>query len=299
MQDHTSSSSLENAIALQKYGVGQPVRRKEDDTLVRGKGKYTDDFNLPGQAYAWIVRSSHAHGIIRGIDTTAAKAMPGVLGVWTGKPTSPPPNYGPFTCGLPLKSRDGSPLLQTNRTALVTDKVRFVGDPVAFVVAETLAQARDAAEAVEVDIEPLPAVTDAAEAAKPGAPQLYDHIPNNVALDYHYGDTAKIEAAFAGAAHVTKLDIVNTRVAVVSMEPRVALAAYDKTSERYTLQVPTQGVSGNKVTLAKILNVPNDKVRILTANVGGSFGMKNVSYPEYTCILHAAKSAGPAGEMDR
>ncbi len=124
--------------------------------------------------------------------------------------------------------------------------MRFVGDPVAFVVAETLAQARDAAEAVELDIEPLPAVTDAAEATKPGAPQLYDHIPNNVALDYHYGDTAKIEAAFASAAHVTKLDIVNTRVAVVSMEPRVALAAYDKASERYTLQVPTQGVSGNK-----------------------------------------------------
>ena len=142
--------------------------------------------------------------------------------------------YNPFTCGLPLKSRDGTPLLQTNRTALATDKVRFVGDPVAFVVAETLAQARDAGEAVELDIEPLPAVTNAAEAAKPGAPQLYDHIPNNVALDYHYGDAAKIDAAFASAAHVTKLDIVNTRVAVVSMEPRVALASYDKASERFT-----------------------------------------------------------------
>ena len=170
------------------------------------------------------MRSSHAHGIIKGIDTAAAKAMPGVLGVWTGKDLAAA-GYNPFTCGLPLKSRDGSPLLQTNRTALATDKVRFVGDPVAFVVAETLAQARDAAEAVELDIEPLPAVTDAAEATKPGAPQLYDHIPNNVALDYHYGDTAKIDAAFASAAHVTKLDIVNTRVAVVSMEPRVALAA--------------------------------------------------------------------------
>jgi len=291
MQDRTSPSSLENAVALQKYGVGQPVRRKEDDTLVRGKGKYTDDFNLPKQAYAFMVRSSHAHGIIRGIDTAAAKAMPGVLGVWTGADLAAA-NYNPFTCGLPLKNRDGLPLLQTNRTALMADKVRFVGDPVAFVVAETLAQARDAAEAVELDIDPLPAVTDAAEAAKPGAPQLYDHIPNNVALDYHYGDTAKIDAAFAGAAHVTKLDIVNNRVAVAPMEPRVALAAYDKASGRYTLQVPTQGVSGNKVTLAKILNVPNDKVRILTANVGGSFGMKNVNYPEYTCILHAAKVLG-------
>src|SRR5215211_9151567 len=288
MQDHTPPSSLENAIALQKHGVGQPVRRKEDDALVRGKGKYTDDFSLPGQAYAWIVRSPHPHGIIKSVDTAAARAMPGVLGVWTGKDLAAA-NYNPFTCGLPLKNRDGSPLLQTNRTALMSDKVRFVGDPVAFVVAETVAQARDAAEAVELDIEPLPAVTNAAEAAKPGAPLLYDHIPNNVALDYHYGDTAKVDAAFAGAAHVTKLDIVNNRIAVVPMEPRVALAHYDKKAERYTLQVPTQGVSGNKATLAKILNVPNDKVRILTANVGGSFGMKNVSYPEYTCILHAAK----------
>jgi aerobic carbon-monoxide dehydrogenase large subunit len=289
MQDHTSPSSLENAIALQKYGVGQPVRRKEDDTLVRGKGKYTDDFTLPNQAYAWMVRSSHAHGIIKGIGTVAAKAMPGVLGVWTGADLASS-NYNPFTCGLPLKSRDGSPLKQTNRLALATDKVRFVGDPIAFVVAETLAQARDAAEAVELDIEPLPAVTNAAEAAKPGAPLLYDHIPGNVALDYHYGDTAKIDAAFASAAHVTKLDIVNNRVAVVAMEPRTALACFDKRAERYLLQVPTQGVSGNKATLARILNVPPEKVRILTANVGGSFGMKNVNYPEYTCILHAAKA---------
>src|ERR1700730_16908919 len=291
MQAPTSPAALENAIALQKYGVGQPIRRKEDDTLVRGKGKYTDDFNLPGQTYAWIVRSSHAHGIIRGIDASAAKAMPGVLGVWTGADMTSA-GHGPFTCGLPLKSRDGSALLQTNRLALPTDKVRFVGDPVAFVVAETVAQAKDAAEAVELDIDPLPAVTDAAEATKPGAPLLYDHIPNNVALDYHYGDTAKIDAAFASAAHVTKLDIVNNRVAVVSMEPRTALAAYDKAAERYTLQVPTQGVSGNKATLAKILNVPAEKVRILTANVGGSCGMKNVNYPEYTCILHAAKTLG-------
>src|SRR5438034_6186031 len=263
MLDHTSVATQETAIALQKYGVGQPVRRKEDDTLVRGKGKYTDDFTLPGQAYCWMVRSSHAHGLIKGIDTATARTMPGVLGAWTGADLVAA-GYTPFTCGLPLKSRDGSPLLQTNRKALPTDKVRFVGDPVAFVVAETLAQARDAAEAVELDIEPLPAVTDAAEAAKPGAPQLYDHILDNVALDYHYGDTARIDAAFASAAHVTRLDIVNTRVAVVSMEPRVALASYDKTSERFTIRVPTQGVSGNKVTFAKILNVPNDKVRILT-----------------------------------
>ncbi|MFL6817274.1 MAG: xanthine dehydrogenase family protein molybdopterin-binding subunit [Bradyrhizobium sp.] len=292
MQDHTSPTSLENAIALQKFGVGQPVRRKEDDTLVRGHGRYTDDFNMPGQAYAWIVRSSHAHGTIRSIDTSAARGMPGVLGVWTGADLATA-GYGPFTCGLPLKSRDGSPLLQTNRSALMTDKVRYVGDPVAFVVAETLAQARDAGEAVVVEIDPLPAVTDPEEAARPGAPQLYDHIPNNVALDYHYGDAAKVEAAFAAATHVTKLDIVNTRVAVVAMEPRAGLASYDKSSGRYTIQVPTQGVAGNRVNLAKnILKVPNEKVHLLTPNVGGSFGMKNINYPEYVCILHAAKALG-------
>jgi carbon-monoxide dehydrogenase large subunit len=292
MQDYSPSASVENAIALQKFGVGQPVLRKEDDTLVRGKGKYTDDFDLPGQAYAWIVRSSHAHGIIKGIDTTAAKAMPGVFGVWTGADLASA-GYGPYTCGLPLKNRDGTPLKQTNRTALMSDKVRYVGDPVAFVVAETLAQARDAAEAVVLDIEPLPAVTSAEEAAKPGAPLLYDHIPNNVALDYHYGDTAKVEAAFTSAAHVTKLDITNTRVAVVAMEPRAALASYDRKSGRYTIQVPTQGVAGNRTNLAKnLLKVPNDKVHLLTANVGGSFGMKNINYPEYMCILHAAKALG-------
>src|SRR4029077_20829571 len=208
-------------------------------------------------------RSSHAHGIIRGIDTEAAKAMPGVLGVWTGVDLAAA-DYGPFTCGLPLKSRDGTPLLQTNRSALMTDKVRYVGDPVAFVGAETLAPARDAGEAVVVDIEPLPAVTDPEEAAKPGAPQLYDHIPGNVALDYHFGDTAKVEAAFKSAAHVTRLDIINTRVAVVAMEPRAALASYDRASQRYTIQVPTQGVAGNRLNLAKnILKVPNEKVHLL------------------------------------
>jgi len=164
MQDYTSSATLENAMARQKYGVGQPVRRKEDDTLVRGQGKYTDDFDLPDQAYAWIVRSSHAHGIIKSIDPATARAMPGVLGIWTGADLASS-GYAPFVCGLPLKNRDGSPVLQTNRPALVTDKVRCVGDPIAFVVAETAIQARDAAEAVEVDIEPLPAVTNAEEAA--------------------------------------------------------------------------------------------------------------------------------------
>lgn len=291
MLDHPSPTSSENDIALQKFGVGQPVRRKEDDMLVRGKGTYTDDLNRPRQVYAWIVRSTHAHGIIKGIDTGAARTMPGVLGVWTGQDLATA-GYNPFTCGLPMKSRDGSPLLQTNRLALMTDKVRFVGDPVAFVVAETLAQARDAGEAIVVDIEPLPAVTSAEDASKPNAPLLYDNIPNNVALDYHSGDTAAADAAFAKAAHVTRLDIASTRLAVVAMEPRAAIGSFDKTTQRYTIDVPTQGVAGNRTSLAKTLNVPNEKVHLLTHNVGGSFGMKNTAYPEYICILHAAKELG-------
>jgi aerobic carbon-monoxide dehydrogenase large subunit len=293
MLDHPSSVASDNDIALQKFGIGQPVRRKEDDTLVRGKGTYTDDINLPGQAYAWIVRSSHAHGLIKDIEVGTARAMPGVLGVWTGTDLARA-GYTPFGVGLPLKNRDGSPLLQTNRLPLMTDKVRFVGDPVAFVVAETLAQARDAGEAVVVDIEPLLSITSAEDAAKPGAPLLYDHIPGNVVLDYHSGDDAALDAAFANAAHVTRLDIVNTRLAVVAMEPRAALASYDKKTQRFTIEVPTQGVAGNRLSLAKTLNVPNDKVHLRTRNVGGSFGMKNTNYPEYICILHATRELGRA-----
>ena len=299
MQDHTSAASLDNAIALQKYGVGQPVRRKEDDTLVRGKGKYTDDFTLPGQAYCWMVRSSHAHGIIKGIGTAAAKAMPGVLGVWTGKDLEAA-GYNPFTCGLPLKSRDGSPLLQTNRPALATDKVRFVGDPVAFVVAETLAQARDAAEAVELDIEPLPAVTDAAEAAKPGAPLLYDHIPNNVALDYHYGDTRQDRRGVCRCCACDKTrHRQHPRRRGVDGAARGACGLRQGEPSASRCRCRRRASPATRSTLAKILNVPNDKVRILTANVGGSFGMKNVNYPEYTCIAARGEGAGPSGEMDR
>ena len=285
MLDHPSRISAENDAALQKFGIGQPIRRKEDDTLVRGKGTYTDDINLPDQVYAWIVRSSHAHGIIKAIDVEAARAMPGVLGIWTGADLAQA-GYNSFTCGLPMKNRDGSPLFQTNRLPLMTDKVRFVGDPVAFVVARTLG------EAVVVDMEPLPSVTGAEEATRPGAPQLYDHIPNNVALDYHSGDDAALDAAFKNAAHVTRLTVVNTRLAVVAMEPRAALASYDRKTQRFTIEVPTQGVAGNRTSLAKTMNVPNDKVHLLTHNVGGSFGMKNTNYPEYICIMHAARELG-------
>src|SRR5262249_13474853 len=189
-----------------KYAIGQPVLRTEDPVLVRGEGRFTDDVSVSGQAYAVIVRSRHAHGIIKKIDTEAALKMKGVLGVYTSAELT---SYGRLKCIVPFKTRDGSERKKPPRPALATDRVRFVGDPVAFVVADTLNRAKDAAEAVEVDIEPLPAVTDPEQAVSDGAPQLYDDVPGNVALDYHFGDTEAVNAAFASAAHVTRLKLVN------------------------------------------------------------------------------------------
>ncbi len=285
MDDRTQ----ETALSLTKFGIGQPVRRSEDPTLVRGQGRYTDDVNLPGQAYAVMVRSRDAHGLIRSIDIAAAKAMPGVLAVLTGVDLK---DYSGLKCLLPLKSKDGSPIKYRPRPALPTDKVRFVGDPVACVVAESIAQAKDAAEAVAIDIEPLPAVVSAREAAQPGAPILYDEIPGNIALDYHLGDSEKVAAAFAKAAHVVKLPLVNQRLVVAAMEPRSAIGEYESKSAHWTLHSSSQGVFGMKNLLRDILNAPAEKVRVLTGNVGGSFGMKATPYPEYVCILHAAQMLG-------
>ena len=285
MDDRTQ----ETALSLTKFGIGQPVKRSEDPILLRGEGRYTDDINLPRQAYAVMVRGRDAHGIIRGIDTAAAKAMPGVLTILTGKDLK---DYGGLKCLLPLKSKDGSPVKYRPRPALATDKVRFVGDPVACVVAETIAQAKDAAEAVALDIEPLPAVVSARDAAQPGAPLLYDEVPDNIALDYHHGDTAKVSEAFAKAAHVVKLPLINQRLVVASMEPRSAIGEYESKTTHWTLHSSSQGVVGMKNLLRDILNAPPEKVRVLTGNVGGSFGMKATPYPEYVCILHASKVLG-------
>ena len=275
-----------------KFGIGQPVPRNEDPILLQGRGRYTDDLALPGQLWAVMVRSPYAHGVIRGIDAAEARQVPGVVGVYTGADLEGH-GYGFMKCALPLKNKDGSPLTNIERPSLATDKVRFVGDPVAFVVAETRAAARDGAEAVLLDIDPLPAVTEASAGAAPGAPLLYDHVPGNVVLDFQYGDAAKVEAAFAGAAHVTKLEIRNNRVVVCAMEPRSAIGEYDAATGRYTLHVGSQGVFGLRAQMANdILKVPVDKVRILTGNVGGSFGMKASAYPEYLCLLHAAKLLG-------
>ena len=274
-------------LAIEKFAIGQAVPRVEDPMLLRGHGRYTDDVSLPGQAYAVMVRSRNGHGLIRAIGVEAARAMPGVLAVYTAAELE---GYGPLKCNMPLKSRDGSPLKKPWRGALAKDKVRYVGDPVACVIAETVFAAKDAAEAVEIDIDPLAAVITPGDAARDGAPLLYDDVPGNIPLDYHFGDAAAVAAAFATATHVTRLRLLNSRVVVNAMEPRAAVASYD--GARFTFYVGSQGVSGMRAQIADCLDLDAKAVHVLTGQVGGSFGMKGVLFPEYVCLLHGARTLG-------
>jgi carbon-monoxide dehydrogenase large subunit len=287
MNDVTSEAGL----AMEKFGIGQPVLRVEDPKLLRGLGRYTDDFNLPGQAYAFVVRSRYAHGTIRKIDTSAASALPGVLAVYTATDLVAG-GVNPLKCGMMVNGRDGKPWLTPVRPVLASGKVRFVGEAVACVVAQSRAQAKDAAEAVEIEIDPLPAAADAAAAMAPGAARIHDSVPDNVAVDYHWGDSAAVAAAFAKAAHVTKLKLVSNRIVINPLEPRSALGQYDVGTGRYTLQVCSQGVFGMKGGTATVMGTTPDKMRILTDNVGGSFGMKSQVFPENCLVLFAAKALG-------
>ncbi len=272
----------------EKFAIGQPVPRSEDPVLLRGQGHYADDISLPGQAYAVMVRSHLAHGVIRGIDTAAARAMPGVLAICTAAELAQG-GVGPLPPRQVMKNHDGTPMLTPIRHALPSDKVRHVGEAVAAIIAETVAQAKDAAELVVLDIEPLPAVTEPALADAADAPQLYDDVPANVGLDFHFGDSTKVAAAFAGAAHVTRIELRSNRIVVNAMEPRSAIADYDPARQHWTLHVGCQGVFGFRNYIAGIFGVGRDKLRILTERVGGSFGMKQPTYAEYYCILHAAR----------
>ena len=274
--------------SLARYAIGQPVSRTEDPFLLRGAGRYTDDLGLPGQLHAVLVRSGHAHGILRGIDAEAARALPGVHAIYTaadlaagGIEPMPAPH---------AKNADGTPTPRPAQSALALDRVRYGGEPIALVVADTVQQARDAAEAVLADIDPLPAVTDAAAALEAGAPLLYDDVPGNLVLDYRHGDADAVDAAFARAAHVTRLGIRNSRIIVSAMEPRSALASYE--DGRWTLRLGCQGVFGMRAGLAGVLGVNVKQMRVLTGNVGGSFGMKASVYAEYPALLHAARALG-------
>lgn len=274
--------------ATTRFAIGQSVSRKEDPVLLRGEGRYSDDLSLPGQVYGVVVRSRYAHGILRRIDTADALAMPGVLGIYTAADLEAA-GIGPMQA-MVGKNRDGSATPKPHQTPLARDRVRYVGDPVALVVAETRAIARDAADAVFLDVEPLPAVTDARHAVAPDAPILHEEAPGNVALDFHFGDAAAVADAFARAAHVTKLDLRSSRVVVAAMEPRSALAAVE--DGRLVLRVGCQGTFGMRSTLASVMKVKPEELRVLTGNVGGSFGMKASCYPEYIAILHAARTLG-------
>jgi len=279
-------------------GIGQTVRRKEDARLVTGRGNYSDDVNLPGQAYGAAVRSPHAHALIRSIDVAAARAMPGVLAVLTGQDALADgltriPHLA--AAGTPpdivLHNRDGSPVPVAPHHVLATDRVRHVGAAVAFVIAETVAQAKDAAEKVVVDYEPLPAVIDATAAVEPGAPRLYDDLPN-IMIDAEVGDAKATDAAFARAAHVTRLDTWVNRVTGVPMEPRAAVGVYDPATERYTLYAGSGGIVRQKKEIAAILSVPFESVRVVAHEIGGNFGTRNSFFPEFALVVWGSRKVG-------
>lgn len=281
----------DNRLATITSAVGQSVLRNEDPKLLRGEGMYTDDVNAEGQYYMAMVRSPYAHGIIRSIDVRSAVVMPGVVAAYTSLDLANA-GYGPFAYRVALNNRDGSPLMKPKRFALATGKVTYVGDPIACIIARTAEQAREAAENVDLDIDVLPAVTDPREAVKPGAPQVVEEAPNNIALDYHFGDSAKVAEAFRNAYHITRLRITDSRIVINAMEPRACLAIFDSQSERFTLYAPTQGVVASKATAAEMMKVAPDKMRFVATNVGGSFGMKGSIFPEYICAMHGARALG-------
>jgi carbon-monoxide dehydrogenase large subunit len=274
-----------------KFGIGQPVARKQDPRLVAGKGRYADDVNLPGQAFMVVLRSPEAHGVLRRIDSSAARTAPGVLAVYTAEDMAKA-GYGQLQCKLPLKNHDGSALFAPPRPLLASGRVRYVGEPVAMVVATSAAAARDAAERIDLAIEPLPAVTDVEEALADDAPRLFEEHAN-LCLDWRFGDDGAAGRAFAAAAHVTRLRLVNNRIVVAALEPRAAVAAYDAARGWFELHCGCQGVFGLRRALAEdLLKIEPRRLRVLSHDIGGSFGMKASPYPEYVGLLHAARALG-------
>jgi carbon-monoxide dehydrogenase large subunit len=271
-----------------QFGVGQGIKRLEDVRFLTGQGRYTDDIKLPNQTYMAVVRSPIAHAQITGLDIGDAKQAPGVLLVLTQDDLAAE-GIGDIPVLAKMKGREGE-VKQPPRPVLARGRVRHVGDPVAIVVAETYEQAAEAAELVAIDYEPLDAVTDAARALEPGAPELHPEAPGNLAMTWEHGDRAAVDEAFAKAERFARVEIVNNRLVVNSMEPRVALGEFDPDSESYTLTTPTQGIFRLHSQLAEtILGTTKDKVRIVTPDVGGGFGMKIFCYPEQALVLIAAR----------
>lgn len=272
-----------------RFGIGQAVRRKEDSRLVTGRGCFTDDLRPEGCAFAAFVRSPHAHANIRSIDLSAARRVPGVLAVLTIDDLDAA-GIGPLPCLTLYKNRDGTPMAEPERPVLARGRVRFVGDPVVAVIADSRQAAKDGAEAVVVDYEPLPAVVDLARAFDPDAPQIWPEAPRNLALDWEIGDPAAVDRYFAQADRVIELELVNNRIVVNPMETRACLAEYDPACDRLTLTVGSQGVhSMHAILCDRVLKIPRDRLRVMTRDVGGAFGMKIFVFPEYPVCLHAAR----------
>ncbi|MCX8133258.1 MAG: xanthine dehydrogenase family protein molybdopterin-binding subunit [Roseococcus sp.] len=271
-------------------GIGARVKRKEDLRFLSGRGQYTDDINRPGQTYAFILRSPHAHARIAGIDTSRAAAMPGVVGVFTSADLA---GIGGLPCGWQIHNKDGTPMAEPKHPVLAEGKVRHVGDPVAVVVAETRAQARDAAEAITVDYEVLPAVASMAAALAPGAPLVHEGVPGNICYDWHIGDAAAVEAAFARAAHRVTFETTNNRLVPNAMEPRCAVGEYDAATGEHTLYTTSQNPHVIRLLMgAFVLNIPEAKLRVVAPDVGGGFGSKIYHYAEEAIVTWAAARLG-------
>jgi carbon-monoxide dehydrogenase large subunit len=275
-----------------REGIGAAVERKEDRRFLVGKGRYTDDLQLPGQSFGVFVRSPHAHAAIRSIGVERAAGAPGVLAVLTGEQVAAD-GLGTIPCGWQIKNKDGSVMVEPPHPALALGKVRHVGDPVVLVVAEARAQAREAAQLVEVEYEPLPAVSHLGAAAAAGAPLVWDEAPGNVCFDWHLGDAAAVDAAFARAARVVRLDLVNNRVAPNAIEPRAANGHYDAVEDRYTLYTTSQNPHLTRLLLgAFTLKVPEHRLRVVAPDVGGGFGSKIFHYAEELLVLWASRRVG-------
>ncbi|MEZ5803045.1 MAG: xanthine dehydrogenase family protein molybdopterin-binding subunit [Rhizobiaceae bacterium] len=273
-------------------GIGARVARKEDKRFITGGGRYTDDMVVPGMKHAVFVRSPYAHADIKKIDIKAARAMPGVIAVLTGKELKAD-GVGNLICGWMIHSKDGTPMKMGAWSPLAVDRVRYVGDAVVIVIADTKGQARDAAEAVEITYKERKAVTDTVSALKPGAPQLHPEAEGNLIFDWELGDAKATDAALANAAHITKMHIINNRLVPNAMEPRATLGHYDKAEDHYTCWTTSQNPHVARLVMSAFYNIaPENKLRVIAPDVGGGFGSKIFIYPEEVVCLWASKKAG-------
>jgi carbon-monoxide dehydrogenase large subunit len=278
--------------SLLRFGSDRDARRTEDGPLLTGRGRFTDDLSVPGQAHAAFVRAQVAHAELRVVDVSRAAKMPGVLGIYTGRDLAAD-GLGAIPPAVLLPGRGGRPMFAASMPPLAVTRVRYAGEPVAIVVAETAAQARDAAEAVIIEATELPVVSSVERALAPGAPVIWPEAPGNIALDWTDGDAVAVNAACARAAHIERVRLLDPRLAPAALEPRAAIGTWDAATERYTLIASTQGVAIVRRLLAEfVFKVPPPHIRVLTYDVGGGFGMKTQAYPEYAALLYAARRVG-------